>query len=170
MGTHWTSINSMAQAGQSQQIPLEELSVEQLSQIKQQLDEEIQHLTQSFTALKQAQIKFQEAKNSLEDISPAKQSKPLLVPLTSSLYVPGKLADPENVLVDVGARYFVEKSVKDAKVFYNTKILALRKSLDTLQPTIEQKNENRQVVIEFLQMKLSAREREANKAAGAVKA
>lgn len=36
-------------------------------------------------------------------------AKPLLVPLTSSLYVPGKLADPENVLVDVGARYYVEK-------------------------------------------------------------
>lgn len=129
--------------------------------------------------------------------------------------MPGKLADPENVLVDVGARYFVEKvsvdvllapdllllprfwskrlvpvvarppltpssaatarlhacsqSVKDAKVFYNTKILNLRKSLDTLQPTIEQKNENRQVVIEFLQMKLSAREREAQQGAGAVK-
>jgi hypothetical protein len=36
-------------------------------------------------------------------------AKPILIPLTSSLYVPGKLSDPENVLVDVGARYFVEK-------------------------------------------------------------
>lgn len=36
-------------------------------------------------------------------------AKPLLIPLTSSLYVPGKLADAENVLVDVGARYYVEK-------------------------------------------------------------
>ena len=36
-------------------------------------------------------------------------AKPLLVPLTSSLYVPGRLADPDNVLVDVGARYYVEK-------------------------------------------------------------
>ena len=36
-------------------------------------------------------------------------AKPLLVPLTSSLYVPGKLASSDNVLVDVGARYFVEK-------------------------------------------------------------
>ena len=110
----------------------------------------------------------------LKDCSSA---KPLLVPLTSSLYVPGKLADPENVLVDVGARYYVEKvrracllgqsmahkslqSTKDAKTFYNTKILELRRSLDALEPTIVKKNENRQVVVDFLQMKLSAREKE----------
>lgn len=36
-------------------------------------------------------------------------AKQLLVPLTGSLYVSGKLADPENVLVDVGARYYIEK-------------------------------------------------------------
>lgn len=32
--------------------------------------QEVQHLTNSFTALKQAQAKFQEAKNSLDDITP----------------------------------------------------------------------------------------------------
>ena len=35
--------------------------------------------------------------------------------MTSSLYVPGKLADCENVIVDVGTGYFVEKaSASDA--------------------------------------------------------
>lgn len=107
----------------------------------------------------------------------------------------GKLADPENVLVDVGARYYIEKvraelglfhkrgliqiqayaaccqyvnadlinqfqSTKDARTFYNQKMLDIRKSLDQLQPTIEQKNENRQVVMEYLQIKLSSRDRE----------
>lgn len=33
----------------------------------------------------------------------------LLVPLTSSLYVKGKLADREKVLVDVGTGFYVEK-------------------------------------------------------------
>jgi len=31
------------------------------------------------------------------------------VPLTSSLYVPGRLIDVENVLVDVGTGYYVQK-------------------------------------------------------------
>lgn len=36
--------------------------------------------------------------------------KPLLVPLTTSLYVPGTLAGTENVIVDVGTGYYVEKA------------------------------------------------------------
>jgi prefoldin alpha subunit len=41
------------------------------------------------------------------------------VPLTSSLYVPGSLADTENVIVDVGTGFYVEKVGGDieAKMF-----------------------------------------------------
>lgn len=35
--------------------------------------------------------------------------KKILIPLTSSLYVPGRLKDTDNVIVDVGTGYFVEK-------------------------------------------------------------
>lgn len=35
--------------------------------------------------------------------------QPILIPLTSSLYVPGKLTDLENVVVDVGTGYYVQK-------------------------------------------------------------
>jgi hypothetical protein len=35
--------------------------------------------------------------------------KKILIPLTSSLYVPGRIKDTENVLVDVGTGYFVDK-------------------------------------------------------------
>tara|TARA_R110002060_G_scaffold65606_4_gene74622 strand:+ start:423 stop:587 length:165 start_codon:yes stop_codon:yes gene_type:complete len=38
-----------------------------------------------------------------------KIGKPILVPLTTSLYVPGTLADPDNVIVDVGTGFYVEK-------------------------------------------------------------
>lgn len=31
------------------------------------------------------------------------------MPLTSSLYVPGSLADTENVILDVGTGFYVEK-------------------------------------------------------------
>jgi hypothetical protein len=33
----------------------------------------------------------------------------ILVPLTTSLYVPGKLADREKVIVDIGTGFYVEK-------------------------------------------------------------
>ena len=35
--------------------------------------------------------------------------RPILVPLTTSLYVPGTLADKDNVIVDVGTGFYVEK-------------------------------------------------------------
>jgi hypothetical protein len=35
---------------------------------------------------------------------------PLLVPLTSSLYVPGKISDPEQVVIDIGTGYYVKKA------------------------------------------------------------
>ena len=34
---------------------------------------------------------------------------PILVPLTPSLYVPGKLASTDVVLVDIGTGFYVEK-------------------------------------------------------------
>jgi prefoldin alpha subunit len=37
------------------------------------------------------------------------QDKTILVPLTNSLYVPGKLCDPDHVIVDIGTGYFVQK-------------------------------------------------------------
>jgi prefoldin subunit 5 len=35
--------------------------------------------------------------------------KIILVPLTTSLYVPGTMADTENVIVDIGTGFYVEK-------------------------------------------------------------
>jgi prefoldin alpha subunit len=35
--------------------------------------------------------------------------KQILVPLTASLYVPGTLKDADNVIVDVGTGFYVEK-------------------------------------------------------------
>lgn len=37
------------------------------------------------------------------------EGKDILIPMTTSLYVPGKMAETEKVIVDVGTGYFVEK-------------------------------------------------------------
>jgi len=36
----------------------------------------------------------------------------MLVPITSSLYVPGETTQLDNVLIDVGTGYYIEKSVR----------------------------------------------------------
>lgn len=69
-----------------------------------------------------------------------------MVPLTTSLYIPGKLADTEKVLVDVGTGYYVEKSTTDAEKFYQSKVDGLGKSLADLEKVIAQKSQNLRIV------------------------
>ncbi|KAI9851651.1 MAG: subunit of tubulin prefoldin [Thelocarpon superellum] len=94
-------------------LDLATLSTQQLSAVKKQLDDELEHLTTSFTKLRAAQAKFRECSKSIgAGISSQVAGKPILVPLTTSLYVPGTIADTEHVIVDVGTGFYVEKVCK----------------------------------------------------------
>ncbi|ELR08024.1 subunit of tubulin prefoldin [Pseudogymnoascus destructans] len=142
-----------SQGGQT--VDLGGLSTQQLSQVKKQLDEELEHLTSSFTQLRAAQAKFRECLNSIATgVSPKVEGKTILVPLTSSLYVPGTLADTENVIVDVGTGYYVEKSTKDAAKFYTAKVDELQTNLKDLESIVQGKSNNLRVVEDVLRQKV----------------
>ena len=85
------------------------------------------------------------------------------MPLTTSLYVPGTLADKENVIVDVGTGFYVEKvtsppfrifattnqyfqGTKDAIKFYENKIGELGANLKDLESIVQGKSNNLRVV------------------------
>jgi prefoldin alpha subunit len=72
----------------------------------------------------------------------------ILIPLTQSLYVPGRLASSSTVLVDVGTGFYVEKSAADAIKFYNAKVDGLSKNLGDLEKVVQGKNENLRIVEE----------------------
>lgn len=76
------------------------------------------------------------------------------MPLTSSLYVPGKLTDAENVLIDIGTGYFVEKSRKDAEDFYERKVKDLGESMKALEQVVQGKANNVRVVEEVIRVKV----------------
>nr|POE47684.1 prefoldin subunit 5 [Quercus suber] len=82
--------------------------------------------------------------------------KSLLVPLTSSLYVPGKLADTEHVLVDIGTGFYVEKTTIEAEKFYAAKIEELGKNIKDLENIVNGKANNLRVVEEVLRQKVLA--------------
>lgn len=91
------------------------LPVPQLRGLQSRLTSELEHLTSSHTKLRAAQTKFQDCVRSInEGVAGAASNgidgkNGILVPLTSSLYVKGTLADREKVLVDVGTGFYVEK-------------------------------------------------------------
>ncbi|KAL9031720.1 MAG: hypothetical protein Q9196_000268 [Gyalolechia fulgens] len=71
---------------------------------------------------------------------------PILVPLTPSLYVPGKLASTETVLVDVGTGFYIEKTSTAARKFYSSKVEELGKNLKDLESIVQGKQGNLNVV------------------------
>ena len=81
---------------------------QQLQDLSKALEQEMAQLGQSYQQLQQGVRKFQESKEVLVYLKDYGQDKEVMVPLTSSLYVPGIMEDTENVLVEVGASYFIE--------------------------------------------------------------
>ncbi|KAK7511695.1 Prefoldin [Phyllosticta citriasiana] len=151
-----------------QTVDLASLSVQQLSQLKKQLDTELEHLTGSFQSLRGAQTRFRDCLKSINTgVSSGSTDKPILVPLTSSLYVPGTLANLSSVLVDIGTGFFVEKSTADAADFYDRKIKDLEKNLKDLEAIVTGKSGNLRVVEDVLRQKVLAAQGQAGAQAAA---
>ncbi|KAK6542158.1 subunit of tubulin prefoldin [Orbilia ellipsospora] len=144
-------------APKQQSLDLSTLSIQNLSAVKKQLDEELEHLTSSFQKLRSAQSRFKECVKAIKNgVNPEMEGKTILIPLTQSLYVPGKLEDTNTVLVDVGTGYYVEKTTEKATEFYNEKIKSVGTNLDDLEKIITQKTQNAKVVEDVLRQKVLA--------------
>lgn len=153
------------QSANSFLVDVHTLSGPQLAEVQQQLTQEIQHLTGSFQKLQQAQLKFNECKATVKVVSsPENEDKELLVPLTSSLYVPGRIVDCNKVMVDVGTGYFVEKTSKDAIEFFEKKTQTLQENLVDLEKIVSQKSSNLRVIEDTLKQKIAEQQAEKKKA------
>ncbi|KAI0740073.1 Prefoldin-domain-containing protein [Earliella scabrosa] len=141
-------------SAQPQQINVTDLDVPQLADVRRQLEEELTHLSNSYAQLRQAQAKFRACIDNVGQVKPENKGKTILVPLTNSLYVPGKLRDVEHVIVDVGTGYYVKKTRPQALKHYENKVEFIRTNLEALQETITKKQENMNYLINVLQMKL----------------
>ncbi|TBU38886.1 Prefoldin-domain-containing protein [Dichomitus squalens] len=141
-------------SAQPQQINVTDLDVPQLADVRRQLEEELTHLSNSYAQLRQAQAKFKACIDNVGQVKPENKEKTILVPLTNSLYVPGKLLDVEHVIVDVGTGYYVKKTRPQAMKHYESKVEYIRTNLEALQETIQKKQENMNYLINVLQMKL----------------
>lgn len=76
-----------------------QLSLEQLSSLKTQHEEELQELQRQMESLYGAKSRFVNAKATLTDLSSCPEGNTLMIPLNSSLYVPGKIVEPTKVRI-----------------------------------------------------------------------
>ncbi|KAK9325864.1 Prefoldin [Lipomyces orientalis] len=140
---------------QPKTVDLTTLSAQQLADVKSQLEQELEHLSQSFQKLRAAQSKFKECIGTVEKTFKGEnKGKSILVPLTTSLYVPGVVEDVETVMVDVGTGYYIEKKPTDAIAFYENKVTTLQKNLVDLEDIVNGKMGNLRMVEEVLRQKV----------------
>lgn len=103
-----------------------------------------------------AHSKYGQALEALSDITPENKDKRIMVPLTSSLYVPGQLSNISTVLVEVGTGYFVEKAIPDARTFITSKIEMIQGNLSKVAGALSGKRRDLDAVSSILQQKLQA--------------
>ncbi|KAL6199699.1 hypothetical protein ACLB2K_029482 [Fragaria x ananassa] len=111
---------------------MEKLSVEQLKAMKEQTDLEVNLLNDSLNNIRTATTRLELTSSALHDLSLRPSGKKMLVPITASLYVPRTLQDPDQVLVDVGTGYFIEKNMPQAKDYCDRKISLLKSNFEQL--------------------------------------
>jgi prefoldin alpha subunit len=135
------------------------LPVPQLSSLQQRLSSELEHLSTSYQRLRAAQTRFKDCIRSIQSgVQSKSASTPLLIPLTTSLYVPGTLASNTTVLVDVGTGFFVEKSTDDAVKFYEGKVEELGKNLSDIEGVVGGKSQTLKGVEDVLRQKVLAQQ------------
>ncbi|KAG0568275.1 hypothetical protein KC19_6G008500 [Ceratodon purpureus] len=135
---------------------ISKLSVDQLRQVKEQVDGEVSVLQDSLTNIRTAANRFEMANKALKMLSQQPPGKKMLVPLTASLYASGTLANTDNVLVDVGTGYFIEKSLPDGKDYCERKITFLKENHQKLVEVANGKQNAAEQINMVLQAKMRA--------------
>ena len=127
------------------EIPIEKLSIEQLNYVGQQIEKEIKNYSQYYSSLREDNNKYLDNKEYIKQLKEYKD-KEILVPMTSSLYIPGKCKDIKKLTIEIGANFFVETTVEKAEKFCDRKIESLKKNMDSIDKLIQEKNDQLNVV------------------------
>lgn len=144
-------------------------SIEQLQSILKQLEAEIEQLTRNFAELKQAMVRFSDSRSAVTQLAVPKAESEILVPLTTSMYVPGTIASREKVLVEVGTGFFVEKSVQHAQEFFDRKVKFLTTNTQKVEEQINAKRRNYEMVQNVAQQRVRFLQQQQLAAAAAEK-
>ncbi|KAG5192951.1 Prefoldin subunit-domain-containing protein [Tribonema minus] len=153
----------MASVVGQREVDLSSLSLEQLNQLKTQHQEEVQTLTANYAALRDGLARYQEAKSAVEAMGRKAEGREILVPLTQSLYVPGKVIEGDKFLVDIGTGYYAEKSQRETEEFLTRKAGMVEANLASLREVIEMKRKAFETLTMVMRQRLSQIEENRSK-------
>lgn len=141
-------------ANAQQSIDLDTMSLEELNQMKQQEEGRLQVLTNRYAQLRAVATRLSASQTAVGELSPASEGKDVMVPLTESVYVPGKIRDPSKFLVEIGTGFYVEKSNKDTTSFLDRKLKLVDANSENIAKAIQFTRQNLESVNMAMQGKM----------------
>ena len=121
------------------EVPLEKLTKDQLNYLGNEIKKEISNYSSYYSSYKIALNKYYDNKEYIKDLRNY-ENKEILVPMTSSLYIPGKCIDVKRLTIEIGGNFFVETTIDKADKFCDRKIETLKKNMDEIDWLIQNKN------------------------------
>lgn len=103
-----------------------------------------------------AKSKYAGSKESLEQFKPNWNEQPVLVPLTGSMYVPGKIKDIDKVIIDIGTGYYVEQNLDGAKDYFKRKVDFVAEQMDKIEYLGNEKSKIRDAICDVMEIKMQA--------------
>lgn len=131
-----------------------DLSITQLQQHKQSLEQEVSYMTDTVAKLKAAQQAYDMSGKVLSTLGEKKNAQ-VLVPLTNSVYVAGQLGECDSVLVNIGTGYFVNKPVLGAQTHCEEKSKLLNSNLVKMARILSEKRNNLEMCMMLIQKKMA---------------
>lgn len=145
-----------------------QLPMEQLEGLKKQLDSDIQSLGAAYDGLYMGRTRFLDNAETVEQykaLTEEMKSNPetkqeMMVCMTSSLFVRGYIVPKPTVLVDVGTGYYLEQPMDQAKKYFQSRAAQIKDGLDNIERTIVVKQKQQNQVVDALQQKAAAIQRQ----------
>jgi prefoldin alpha subunit len=116
----------------------EEEELRKLSVEMRFLEQTAENLQQRISMMNAAMTDLTYASMTLEDVEKEKEDAELLVPIGGSTYVKAKLANPDKVVVGLGAGVSVEKTLQEAKAIVKERLGELEKTMVSAQQQFAQ--------------------------------
>ncbi|KAL7729170.1 hypothetical protein ACLKA6_009635 [Drosophila palustris] len=140
----------------TEMIDLTKLSPDQLMQIKQEFDQEMGNIQDSLSTLHGCKAKYAGSKDALEAFQPDWENRQILVPLTSSMYVPGRIKDLNNFVIDIGTGYYIEKDLEGSKDYFKRRVEYVQEQIEKIEKIQLQKTRFLNSVMGVLEVKQAA--------------
>jgi len=119
-------------------ISKEEEELRKLSVEMRFLEQTAENLQQRISMMNAAMTDLTYANMTLEGIEKEKKNAELLVPIGSSSYVKVKLANPDKVVVGMGAGVSIEKTLPEAKAIVKERLDEMEKAMASAQQQFAQ--------------------------------